>query len=64
MGDFWEKYRLDNGRPMSLKQIQRIEQLEAEIAYHEHRVDECYEAINCIKRGGRKPVEIVNADSF
>lgn len=64
MGDFWTKYRLDNGQPMSLKQIQRVKQLEAEIAYHEHRCDECSESIDRIKRGGKKTVEIIDVDHF
>ncbi len=54
MGDFWTKYLLDNGKPMNPKQIERIDQLEVEIAHHEHQIEECAEAINCIKRGGKK----------
>lgn len=57
MGDFWTKYRLDNGQPMSSRQIQKVEQLEAEIAYYEHRIDECSEAIARMKRGGRQIVK-------
>jgi hypothetical protein len=56
MGDFWTKHHLNNGKPMSPRQIQRVEQLEAEIAYYEHRIDECSEAIDCIKRGGKKKI--------
>lgn len=56
MGDFWSKYRLENGDPMSSRQIQRVDQLEVEIAYHEHRIEVCSEAIARIKRGGKQVV--------
>lgn len=64
MGDFWTKYLLDNGKPMSPKQIQRVEQLEAEIAYYDHRIDMCSEAIDNIKRGGKKTVKNYEVDLF
>lgn len=64
MGDFWTKYKLDNGKPMSPKQIQRVEQLEAEMAFHEHRIDRCLEAIACIKRGGKKKTINVETSLF
>lgn len=64
MGDFWTRHKLDNGKPMSSKQIQRIEQLEVEMAFHQHRIDECFEAMACIKRGGKKRTINFEADPF
>lgn len=64
MGDFWTKYKLDSGKPMSPKQIQRVERLEEEIAFHEHSIDTCLEAIACIKRGGKKKTINVETSLF
>lgn len=63
MGDFWTKYRLDNNQRMSPAQIRRVDQLEAEIAYHEHRLSECVEAIANIKRGGKRVVEVPKVEA-
>lgn len=64
MGDFWTKYRLDNNQRMSPTQIRRVDQLEAEIAYYEHQLDECVEAIAKIKRGGKRVYRDLETGSF
>lgn len=64
MGDFWTRHNLDNGKPMNPRQIQRVDQLEAEIAYHEHEIDECSEAIARIKRGSKHFVKELEEISF
>lgn len=63
MGDFWSRYKLDNGRPMSPRQIKRVEELEsiiewkcAQIKDCEMKIRESEEQIAQIKRGGRKPL--------
>lgn len=64
MGNFWNRYKLDNGRPMSPRQIKRIEVLEgiiewqcAQIQDCQKEIDKSEEKITQIKRGGRmKPV--------
>jgi hypothetical protein len=61
MGDFWNRYKLDNGRPMSPRQIKRVEELEdiivwkcAQIKDCEIEIDKSKEQIAQIKRGSRK----------
>ena len=64
MGNFWNRYKLNNGRPMSPRQIKRIEVLEgiiewpcAQIQDCQKEIDKSEEKITQIKRGGRmKPV--------
>lgn len=64
MGDFWNRYKLDNGRSMSLRQIKRVEELEGIIEWKCAQIEDCgreidksEEQIAQIKRGGkRKPV--------
>jgi hypothetical protein len=64
MGDFWNRYKLDNGLPMSPRQIKRVEELEgiiewkcAQIQDCEMEIDKSEEKIAQIKRCGKsKPV--------
>ena len=71
MGDFWNRHKLDNGRPMSPRQIKRVEELEdtiewkcAEIENCEMEIKKIAEQIAQIKRGGRKKLVTASDLSF
>jgi hypothetical protein len=71
MGDFWNRYKLDNGRLMSLRQIKRIEELEGIIEWKcalikdsEIEIYKCIEKITQIKRGRKKKPVVVSDPPF
>ena len=71
MGDFWNRYKLDNGRPMLPRQIKRIKELEniiewkcAQIEDCEMEIDKNAEKIAQIKRGGKKKPVVASDPPF
>lgn len=64
MGDFWIKYKLKNGQAMNQRQIQWLDALEEEISYFESRIEQCVEAIECIKQGGKRKAKKSERDEF
>jgi len=71
MGDFWSRYKLDNGQRMSPRQIKKVEALEgiiewkcAQIQNCEFEIDKSEEKIAQIKSGRRKEPVIESEPPF
>jgi hypothetical protein len=71
MGNFWSRYKLDNGQEMSPKQIKKVEELEGIIEWKCAQIQDCEmgidiseEKIAQIKRGGKRNPVIESGPPF